>query len=133
MHYQIVKGGDIPYFIIELYGEFNIKAFEKCLIELFIHPQWRLDLDVLYDAQNCTLGHLSKEDINELNRMTNKFRDKTGRGKVAWVVNHGREVDMGVSRMYQLMFNDTVTYDLQVFKSIGDAHFWIETNDLPGM
>ncbi|MCL7486910.1 MAG: hypothetical protein M8357_01890 [Desulfobulbaceae bacterium] len=127
MKYQIKKEDNLPYYLVQLSGPLCLDQLEKCYVEIINHPQWKPDTDILWDAQQCIFDHLDSEDLNSIGTMTLKYKEKRGRGKAAWVV--AREIDFGVSRMFDILSEGKVAFHFRVFKNMQNARQFFSQGD----
>ena len=123
MDFMIVNDKECPYFQIELAGQFDLQDLESCYVEILNHPNWVVGLDILWDARKCTFAHLGKDNLHAITGMTSKYKEQRGEGRAAWVV--GRDIDFGISRMFELLSKDTVIFDFHVFKTIQEAQDYL--------
>lgn len=126
MKFYIIWDSQIPNLNIELSGEFDVNDLERCYRQILEHEQWHTGMDILWDVRNCSLTNLSVNDLKAIAWMTDKYKDRRGKGKAAWVIS--RDVDFGVSRMFELVNQGKLNYNFYVFKSIREAKDWIITN-----
>jgi len=114
-------------FLIKLSGRFELRDLESCYKDMLAHDRWKTGTNVLWDATECTFEHLGTKDVRLIGEMTVKYKEKRGNGKAAWVVS--RDVDYGISRMFELLNKGKVVFDFHVFKSIEEARVWITAAD----
>jgi hypothetical protein len=123
MEYRIRIDAGLPYLLIELTGDFDVRALEKCYREFLSHPSWKTGMDILWDCRRCSLVSLAESDMRIIGKMTEKYRDARGAGKAAWVV--GKDVDFGLSRMFEIINEEKVVFQFRVFRSLAQARDWI--------
>ena len=119
MNFKIIKDKELPYFQIELSGQFDLQDLERCYLKIINHPDWDTALNILWDARKCTFEHLSNDDLYAIGDMTNKYREQRGDGLAAWVVS--RDIDYGISRMFEILNENKVIFNFCVFKTIQEA------------
>lgn len=124
MDYTISVNRNLSFFMIALSGRFDVRDLETCYLDMLDHANWKTGADVLWDATDCTFDHLGARDVRAIGEMTEKYREQRGNGKAAWVV--GRDVDFGISRMFELLNKEKVVFDFRVFKTVEEAKEWIE-------
>ncbi|MDY6792097.1 MAG: hypothetical protein SWH54_12590 [Thermodesulfobacteriota bacterium] len=88
-------------------------------MKIIKHPNWDVALDILWDVRKCTLDHLNNDDLLAIGHMTNKYRKQRGNGLAAWVVS--RDIDFGISRMFEMLNENKVIFNFSVFKTIQKA------------
>lgn len=119
MDCTIVHETAVPYYHIELSGQFELDDLERCYVEILQHPDWVPGLDILWDAQKCTFQHLQRDELDAIANMTEKYREQRGAGRAAWVVS--TDIDFGISRMFENMNQRKVVFDFSVFMTLPEA------------
>lgn len=127
MNFKINKDKELPYFQIELSGPFDLQDLERCYVKFINHPEWDIAHNILWDAGKCTFEHLSNDDLFAIGDMTNKYREQRGNGLAAWVVS--RDIDFGISRMFEMLNENKVIFNFCVFKTIQKARNYILTTN----
>jgi hypothetical protein len=124
MEYQINFDSETPYLQITLLGIFNMTDLESCYKEFLQNPNWKCGTDILWDCTKCDLEHLSSNDMKGIGLMTEKYKERRGPGKAAWVV--GKEVDFGLARMFEIINEGKVIFNFRVFRTIEKGRNWVE-------
>ncbi|MBU0731196.1 MAG: hypothetical protein KKE17_02360 [Proteobacteria bacterium] len=119
MDYKIAKHTDRPYYQIEISGRFDVPDLENCYMEIINYPGWAPGMDILWDARECTFEHLTNDDLSSIGDMTAKYQELRGKGLAAWVVQ--RDVDFGISRMFEMLTEGKVIFNFKVFKTMDAA------------
>lgn len=123
MEYQVFKNEGQNYFTVVLSGQFDPYDLEKCYLELIHHPHWQVGGDILWDVRQCTSDHLDSPDIRAIAMILNKYREQRGRGRAAWLVS--RDMDFGMSRMFEMMNENTVVFQFRVFRNQEEAEQYL--------
>jgi len=123
MNFKIIKDKELPYFKIELSGQFDLQDLEMCYLKIINHPDWDTALNILWNARKCTFEHLNNGDLSAISDMTNKYREQRGDGLAAWVVS--RDIDFGISRMFEILNENKVIFSFRVFKTMQEAQDYI--------
>ncbi len=127
MKYEIDSNPALPYLKITLTGALDISALERCYQEFLGSPNWRPGTHILWDVRNCSLKELHTEDMHRIADMTLLYRQQRGQGKAAWVVS--RELDFGISRMFDALNEGHVVFLFKVFQTIAEAEGWLTAKD----
>ena len=123
MEYRISFDAGPPYLLIALTGDFDVRTLEECYREFLAHPSWKPGMDILWDCRRCSLISLDADGMKVIGKMTEKYREKRGPGKAAWVVE--KDVDFGLSRMFEIINEGKIIFNFRVFRSMEAARDWI--------
>ena len=127
MNFLITIDKKLPYFQINLSGQFDLHDLEKCYVTIFDHPDWAPGLHILWNAKGCTFEHLDTDDLHAISDMTSQYKQQRGEGRAAWVVS--RDIDFGISRMFEMLSKRDVIFDFCVFKTIPEAQDFLSSTD----
>ena len=126
MDFNITKDNELPYYQIELSGQFDLQDLERCYREMINHPNWVSGLNILWDARECDVDHLQSDDLEDIGKMTTKYRGQRGAGSAAWVVS--RDIDFGIARMFEMLNKSKVIFTFCVFNTISEAQKYVLYN-----
>ena len=107
------------YTIVTVHGVLTVEVAREALTQLY--AQDVRPLVILWDLSAATLD-AETSDVVELVGFIRKNRGEGGANKVAIVTS--REVDFGVSRMYEAR-GDTLPFEIQVFRESTAAKSWL--------
>ena len=89
-------------------------------------PDFDLEMKVLCDLRDADLTSVSSSDIKLISDNVGSKWGKDGKNKAALVAT--RNLDYGLSRMYQMMLGGITQSKVTVFKDIDKAQAWIEAD-----
>ncbi len=91
------------------------------------HPDFRSNLNEIFDATRIETVDLTAEDVRRLSNLTEEFTKRGVPVKVA-IIAPG-DVEFGMSRMYEMLQMQSINV-LKVFRERAPAEEWIlEAND----
>ncbi len=123
MEHTITKTDNLPFFEIKLTGIFNLDDLESCYLDMLSHEKWIKGADILWDVTECQLDDLDSNLVRQIAIMTTKYAQERGNGRAAWLVN--RDIDFGISRMFELINEKKVVFAFNVFKQRKGAEDWL--------
>ncbi len=98
-----------------------IGFFEK----LYSLPDFDLGMKALWDLREADFSALLPSDIRSIMDCVGQRWGKDGKSKAAIVAS--RDLDYGMSRMFQIMLDGETTSKVTVFKDINKAEEWLVT------
>lgn len=105
-------------------GTINIDDLIKHLQALYQSPDFDSDMNAVWDIRAANSSLVTKEDVNVLINFVVKQWGQNAKNKMALVAE--RDLEYGMSRMYQIMLEDKTTSKVAIFKDIQAAEDWIE-------
>ncbi|MFQ5703788.1 MAG: hypothetical protein ACE5HT_07180 [Gemmatimonadales bacterium] len=89
------------------------------------YPSWNR----LWDFRDADLSQLSESDLASIADFAAQREDPKERPRVALLV--GRNVDFGVSRMYEVLAEERYSATFSVFRDEAAAERWLSARDDP--
>lgn len=104
-------------------GRFDFDGYQNLMERILDDPRFVPSMHMLWDFTTSTLIDLSNDDFEGIKSYIQKNSKRRGSGyRAAFVVT--KEVDFGLSRMYQMISEDLpVTFE--VFRDFKEAMAWI--------
>ena len=123
MNFSITHVSEKEYLLVEVTGGANVEIIKALVEQVLEHPKWNETIPALVDLRGFSASALSSDDIFGLSDLFKSINTLLGSGKTALVVSN--ELDFGLARMWQMMTEDHVKMEIDVFKSIDEASDWI--------
>jgi hypothetical protein len=98
-----------------------LRAFDAAIS----HERYKPGMGRLWDFRTADLSALDSGTIAEMARYSIKFPPGVNDVKVAFVA--GRELEYGLSRMFEFFSEDAAETTIAVFYSIDEAEQWLTT------
>lgn len=95
------------------------------LNEIYSAPDFISDMNVLWDLREADLSSFQSPDIQHLRDFVKDHWATGGTSKAALVVS--RDLDFGLSRMYEFFIKDRTTNDVRVFRDMDEARDWVSS------
>ncbi|MFC1829337.1 hypothetical protein ACFL0O_06985 [Thermodesulfobacteriota bacterium] len=95
------------------------------LEEIYSIPDFEPDMNVLWDLRNADLASFSSDDIHRVRDFVVHKWGTDGTNRAALVVS--RDIDFGLSRMYQVSLESITASKLQVFRDMDKALAWLRS------
>ncbi len=100
------------------------RLFEK-LNEIYLVPDFDPDMNVLWDLREADLSSFQSPDLQHLRDFVKNHWGTGGKSKAALVVS--RDLDFGLSRMYEFFIEDKTSNDVHVFRNLDEALEWVSS------
>ncbi|MEM1434758.1 MAG: hypothetical protein AAGG11_11925 [Pseudomonadota bacterium] len=108
---------------VALSGEFDPLAVKETVAELLRHPDYRANMDALYDLRGLYLGAISTEQLQTLSF---EIFDPSWDGTKFAMVTDDDDV-YGLSRVYTAVASESGDQQRAVFRSIEAAVAWLDS------
>ena len=95
------------------------------LDDIYSIPDFQTEMNVLWDLRNADLASFSSDDIHKIRDVVGYNWGTGGTSRAALVVS--RDIDFGLSRMYEMSLESITTSKLQVFRDIDEALTWLRS------
>jgi hypothetical protein len=105
-------------------GILTLDALQNKLREIYEEPDYNPDMDVLWDLREADLSSFEADDVDKLSDMVSKFWGTEGKSRAALVVS--KDLDYGLSRMYEMLLENRISSIVRIFREIDAALEWIE-------
>ena len=107
---------------VALSGEFDPPKVKATVSELLRHPDYRANMDALYDLRGLTLGAISTEQLQTLSF---EIADPSWDGTRFAMVTDDDDV-YGLARVYTAVASESGDQQRSVFRTIEAAVAWLE-------
>lgn len=105
-------------------GIIDINDLAGQLKEIYSSSCFDPDMNVFWDLQKADFSNVSSEDTMSFMEFVSKHWGTGGKSKAALVVS--RDLEFGMSRMYQIMMEGATSSKIAVFRDTDKAKEWIE-------
>ena len=123
MNFNITHVSAKDYLLIEVTGGANINLLKGLVRQVLDDPAWHETIPSLVDLRGMSASSLSSDDIFELADLFKSINTTLGSGNTALVVS--QELEFGLARMWQMMTEEYVQMEIDVFKNIDEAQKWL--------
>ena len=106
-------------------GTLSLNDLMAKLDEIYSIPDFQPEMNVLWDLRNADLASFSSSDIYEVRDFVGYKWGTGGSSRAALVVS--RDIDFGLSRMYEISLESITTSTLQVFRDFDEALSWLRS------
>lgn len=123
MNFKITHISDKDYLLVEITGGADVETLKGLVKNVLEHPAWHKTIPALVDLRGFSASSLSSDDIFTLADLFKSINTVLGSGNTALVVS--KEIDFGLARMWQMMTEEHVKMEIDVFMSIDEAKEWL--------
>ena len=78
---------------------------------------------MVWDLGEADFSAVSSSDVRAVKELVGKYWGVGGQSKAALVVS--RELDFGLTRMYEILMSGATTSKVMVFKNLKEAYEWL--------
>ena len=118
---EINKEKNIRYHVVT--GAIDVHELINVLQAIYDARDFDPEMNVFWDLQNADSSAVSSDDVYTLQKYVSNKWGQGGYSRAALVVS--REVDFGMSRMYQIMMEGNNPSKIKVFKDFHEAEQWL--------
>lgn len=111
------------YFDVKLIGKSSIAESAAYFDYLITHKQWKPGSLVLSDETNLEIGHLTRNDLEEIATVCGERRTAIGSARFAAVVP--KDLLFGMNRMFQAYVDPYWDAAICAFRSRDEALTWL--------
>jgi hypothetical protein len=126
MEYKLFLNKEHSYFVTEASGTVDTQGLLNLFEKIIKHEDWYTGLNTLINFSEITLVTLKSDEISQISNMTKSLKKVLGDGRCAFVMN--QQVDYGLARMFQMMTEPHVDFQIEIFTSLTEAETWLIKN-----
>ena len=104
-------------------GTIDVDQIKEMLSALYNSPDYDPNMNALWDLRAADFTSVTTEQITSLTGMVEKYWGKGGQGKAALIVS--RDLDYGLSRMYEMLLSGSSPDKVMVFRDYDEAENWL--------
>lgn len=110
-------------FEIKTSGDAEAEKFRNLMEALVTHEKWIPGSPFLVNHARLDAASLTDEDIKNIAKLSNIYRDQIGKSKCAHLLS--RDLEYGLARMWQVYVEKEWDATEQLFKSRDEAIAWL--------
>ena len=115
---------EIDALIVTVEGELCFELYKSVIEAIMKAPEFRPNINVLYDARNVSISLLTSSEIREVSDYARSIAPRRGTSWKAAIVVSGM-VTYGLARMFEIMSDDS-PFITSVFREIEKARAWVK-------
>jgi hypothetical protein len=104
-------------------GQIDIEKLIEFLKELYEKPEFDTNMNVIWDLGEADFSAVASSDVRTVMELVGKKWGVEGKSKAALVVS--KEVDFGLTRMYEILMSGATSSKVMVFKNMEKAREWL--------
>jgi len=121
---EIDKKKNIRWHVVR--GVIDVRELGEYLKGIYATSDSYSEMSVFWDLQEADFSSVTSEDVRSFMAYAGKIWGKEGKSRAALVVS--RDLDFGMTRMYQIMMEGKTSSAIEVFKDKNKAKEWIESH-----
>lgn len=107
-------------------GHLDVEGVVDVLNAVLSCDVWRPGMGLLADYTNSSTIDLNSEKISQISYLVKEHNENLGSGKMAIVMSS--DLDYGYARMFQLLTEDYIDKEVNVYRDRDSAIKWIEAS-----
>jgi hypothetical protein len=104
-------------------GELTLDGVKEQLNKIYSSTDFESDMNVIWDLREAGFSSMDASGVRSVMEYVSRNWGESGKSKGALVVS--RDLDFGLSRMYEMLMESVSTNEIRVFKDIDEAKIWI--------
>jgi len=108
----------------KIVGVIDVPELRKMLRGYYESPEFDMTMNAIWDLSAADFSQVSTDQVRTLAEMVYHFWGQAGQSKSALVVT--RDLDYGLSRMYEMLVAKSDKSQVRVFKKMDDAERWVK-------
>ena len=126
MDFEVSFNGEGKYLQVQSSGHLDVQGISDVLTAVLSSEEWAPGMSLLADYSNSSTIDLTSEKITHISHMVKEQNDVLGSGKMASVMSS--DLDYGYARMFQLLTEDYIDKEVNVYRDRDSAINWIEAS-----
>lgn len=122
MTYEITADHENKMILVTAQGRITLDNVLDYIEQLMRKPFIKLPYGILVDYRNADLSQMTSEEVYQLIDYLKANEDKVGAIKIA-ILTAG-ELEFGLNRMFQLLSEEELPFEVHVTKEFEDAMHW---------
>jgi hypothetical protein len=111
----------------EVKGVISVLELKQHLESYYKSSMYGQSLNSLWDLRDADFSEVKPEQIKKLAEMVGRYWGGPGEAKSALVVS--RDLDYGLTRMYEIILSTINSNNVRVFRNIRAAEEWMVESD----
>ncbi len=106
-------------------GNIDTDELTKFLKNLYNSDEINPAMNVFWDLRKANFSKVSSSQVRNFTEFVGKNWGVGGENKAALIVS--KDLDYGLSRMYQMLMDNTSQSKISIFKDMDEAEKWIDS------
>jgi hypothetical protein len=104
-------------------GPLDLRALITALKKVYSMPEFRSEMNVIWDLREADLSAFSSEDIRQVREYVGRHWGVEGTSRAALVVTS--DLGYGLTRMYEILLESRTASEVHVFRDYDEALRWV--------
>ena len=126
MNFELSYNYECNYVQVVSSGHIDVQGISDVLGAVLSSEVWEPGMSLLTDYTESSTVDLNSELVGEISYLVKEQKEKLGTGKMAIIM--ASELDFGYARMFQLLTEDHIDKEVNVYRDRESAIKWIETS-----
>jgi len=105
-------------------GLISVRELKENLLGIYKSPEYYPDMNALWDLRDADFSSVTTAEVRSLIEMVKEYWGQGGKNKAALIVS--RDLDYGLSRMYEILMSGSSSGNIMVFRKYDEAEKWLE-------
>ncbi|MCM8543224.1 MAG: hypothetical protein NE328_23345 [Lentisphaeraceae bacterium] len=124
MNFEVSYNNERNYVQVVSSGHIDVKGIVEVLSTVLSSDIWQPGMSLLTDYTDSSTVDLNSDMIGQISYLVKEQKEKLGSGKMAIIMSS--ELDYGYARMFQLLTEDYIDKEVNVYRDKESAIKWIE-------
>ena len=109
---------------VKTFGDAELNVFKDMTLAILSDQYWHPGQAILINHSELNTAPLATDELLELAVFNQQFNTKIGQAKIAILV--ARDLEFGLSRMWQVFSSEERESATKIFKDREEALFWLK-------
>lgn len=106
-------------------GCINLGQLKEILAEFYKSPNYDPEMNVLWDLRKADMSKVLSLEVSAFAEMVKQYRGEPNNKAALLVAN--RNLDFGLTRMFEIFMEGTLHDNIKVFKDYNEAEKWLSS------
>ena len=126
MEFNIIIDKADNYAKVTTTGHIDVSGIKGSLHAVVGDEAWHPGMNLIVDYTESSTVELNTEKIGEISKLVKTHKENLGSGKMAIVM--ASDLDYGYARMFQLLTEDYIDKEINVYRDSESAIKWISVS-----
>lgn len=123
MNFELSYNNENNYVQVVSSGHIDVKGITDILGAVLTSEVWKPGMSLLADYSDSSTVDLNSELVGQISHLVKEQKERLGSGKMAIIM--ASDLDYGYARMFQLLTEDYIDKEVNVYRDRESALKWI--------
>jgi hypothetical protein len=120
---EIASDRELDVVEVHLKGAVELAGMNSALQSIINFPDWQPGKSIIFDYSDLDFAAFTTKDMRLISDLVVRYKASFGMAKWAFIISG--DLQFGLMRMWEIITEDRVPMNINLFKSRPDARAWI--------